>query len=44
MKSTLKTIIIAAVALGFMFGMSSCDKHTCPTYSKTEAKQTEARA
>jgi hypothetical protein len=44
MKTTMKKIIIAAVAIGFLFGISSCDKHTCPTYSKAEVKTTEAKA
>lgn len=37
MKTTFKKIVVAAVALGF-FALSSCDKHTCPTYSKIEVK------
>ena len=44
MKTTMKKIVIAAVAIGFVCGISSCEKHTCPTYSKTETKQAEARA
>ncbi len=37
MKTTFKKIVVAAVAVGF-FALSSCDKHTCPTYSKIEVK------
>jgi hypothetical protein len=44
MKSTMKKIVIAAVAVGFVFGISSCEKHTCPTYSKAEVKQVDAKA
>ncbi|MDB5281711.1 MAG: hypothetical protein JWO06_786 [Bacteroidota bacterium] len=44
MKTTMKRIIIATVAVGFILGISSCDKHTCPTYSKAEVKQTEVKA
>jgi len=44
MQNTIKKIIIASVAIGFLFGVSSCDKHTCPTYSKTEVKQAETKA
>jgi hypothetical protein len=44
MKNTMKRFVLAIVAAGFLFGVSSCEKHTCPTYSKAEAKQTEGRA
>ena len=44
MKTATKKIIVAAIAFGFLLGMSSCDKHTCPTYSKTELKQGGAKA
>jgi hypothetical protein len=44
MKTTMKKIIIAVVAVGFVFGISSCEKHTCPTYSKVEAKHVDAKA
>ena len=44
MKTTMKRIVIAVVAIGFVFGISSCEKHTCPTYSKAEAKQVDTRA
>jgi len=44
MKITMKKIVIAAVAVGFIFGISSCEKHTCPTYSKAETKQADTRA
>ncbi len=44
MKTTMKKIVIAAVAFGFILGISSCEKHTCPTYSKTEVKQVDNRA
>ncbi len=42
MKTTIKKIVIATVAIGF-FALSSCDKHTCPTYSKNEVKHNSAR-
>ena len=44
MKTTMKKIVIAAVAAGFMLGISSCEKHTCPTYSKAESTQTAPKA
>lgn len=31
---TMKNLIIAFIALGFIAATSSCNKHTCPTYSK----------
>ncbi|HWB62902.1 MAG TPA: hypothetical protein VG603_05270 [Chitinophagales bacterium] len=34
MKTTAKKIVIALVAAGFIFSISSCEKHTCPTYSQ----------
>lgn len=40
----MKRLVIALVAFGFLAGVSSCEKHTCPTYSKAEVKQTETRA
>ncbi len=43
MKTTLKKLIIAMVAVGF-FALSSCEKHTCPTYSKIEVKHSGTRA
>ncbi len=42
MKTTIRKIVIATVAIGF-FALSSCEKHTCPTYSKIEVKQDKAR-
>jgi hypothetical protein len=44
MKSTVKTIIIAAVSTGFFFSISGCEKHTCPTYSKIEVKNSGKQA
>lgn len=44
MKTTMRKIVIAAVAFGFVLGISSCEKHTCPTYSKAETKQADTRA
>lgn len=41
MKTSLKKVVIAAVAVGF-FALSSCEKHTCPTYSKIEVKHTNS--
>jgi len=32
---TMKNLLLAAIALGFVAATSSCNKHTCPTYSKT---------
>ena len=43
MKTNMKKIIIAVTAVGF-FALSSCDKHTCPTYSKADVKHTEVKA
>lgn len=37
MKTILKKIVIATVAVGFI-ALSSCEKHTCPTYSKAVVK------
>ncbi|HRG88189.1 MAG TPA: hypothetical protein PLW44_04155 [Chitinophagales bacterium] len=37
MKSAFKKIVLAAAVIGF-FALSSCEKHTCPTYSKIEVK------
>ncbi len=34
---TMKKIVLAAVAIGFI-ALSSCEKHTCPTYSKSVVK------
>ncbi|HLP20234.1 MAG TPA: hypothetical protein VK174_08035 [Chitinophagales bacterium] len=42
MKSTFKKIVVAAAAFG-VFALSSCEKHTCPTYSKIEVKHNSAR-
>lgn len=39
---TFKKMVIAAVAVGF-FALSSCEKHTCPTYSKIEVKHNDTR-
>lgn len=42
MKKMMKTVVIALVACGLIAGVSSCSKHTCPTYSKANT-QTEPR-
>lgn len=42
--NTVKKLTLAAVAFGFLFAVSSCNKHTCPTYSKADVKQTEVKA
>lgn len=34
--STLKKSIVAIVAVAFVLAASSCNKHTCPTYSQAE--------
>ncbi len=44
MKTALKKMIVAAVAISFVLGISSCEKHTCPTYSQTETHQAPAKA
>ena len=44
MKTALKKMIVAAVAIGFTVGISSCEKHTCPTYSQAETHPTVAKA
>ena len=43
MITTIIKIIIATVAIGF-FALTSCEKHTCPTYSKIEVKHSGVRA
>ncbi|MES2620805.1 MAG: hypothetical protein V4615_08130 [Bacteroidota bacterium] len=42
MKTIMKKMIIAVVAVGFV-ALSSCNKNTCPTYSKSNVKHTEVR-
>lgn len=37
MKTIMKKMVLAAVAIGFI-ALSSCEKHTCPTYSKNVVK------
>jgi hypothetical protein len=37
--NAIKKITMVAVAFGFLFAVSSCNKHTCPTYSKAEVKK-----
>ncbi|MFN8323565.1 MAG: hypothetical protein U0T74_12965 [Chitinophagales bacterium] len=37
MKTTMKKIVLATVTVAF-FALSSCEKHTCPTYSKNVTK------
>lgn len=44
MKTALKKMIVAAVAIGFVLGISSCEKHTCPTYSQNTSQQAPAKA
>ncbi|HEY0261484.1 MAG TPA: hypothetical protein VGB95_00545 [Chitinophagales bacterium] len=38
---TKKMLIAVAVLTALTFALSSCDKHTCPTYSQAETTQTE---
>jgi hypothetical protein len=41
--NTVKKFVLATVAIGFL-ALSSCEKHTCPTYSKAaETKTNSAR-
>jgi hypothetical protein len=44
MKATFQKFIIAIVAIGFIFGVSSCEKHTCPTYSQSNTTHTAVKA
>ena len=40
----IRNIIIASVAVGFVFALSSCSsRHTCPTYSQAKV-QVEQKA
>jgi hypothetical protein len=39
---TMKNLVLAVIVFGFVAATSSCNKHTCPTYSKTnETVQTD---
>ncbi len=42
--NTLKKSIVVAVAFGFLLIVSSCNRHTCPTYSKADIQKTEVKA
>jgi hypothetical protein len=37
--NAIKKITMVAVAFGFLFAVSSCNKHTCPTYSKADVQK-----
>jgi hypothetical protein len=39
-----KFLIILGVVATLSVALSSCDRHTCPTYSKVENKTAEPRA
>lgn len=41
---TMKSFFAALLAIALIAGISSCNKHTCPTYSKADQQQTEVRA
>ena len=44
MKATKKNISIALIAFAFMcVALASCDRHTCPTYSKASESPVENR-
>ncbi|MBS1594882.1 MAG: hypothetical protein JSS76_01920 [Bacteroidetes bacterium] len=44
MTATKKNITIAILAFAFMcVALASCDRHTCPTYSKTTETSVENR-
>jgi hypothetical protein len=45
MTTTRRNLSIAIVAFAFMcFALTSCDHHTCPTYSKAAEQSTDAKA
>lgn len=39
---TIKFLVVAIVTVAF-FALQACDKHTCPTYSKTTTEQNTQR-
>ncbi len=44
MTATKRTLSIALVAFAFMcVALASCDRHTCPTYSKAPEQTTESK-
>lgn len=43
MKTIFRKMLLAAVAIGFI-ALQSCEKHTCPTYSKANTVQQEQKA
>ena len=44
MTATKRNISIAIVAFAFMcVALASCDRHTCPTYSKAPEHTTESK-
>jgi hypothetical protein len=44
MTTTKRNLSIAIVAFAFMcLTLASCDRHTCPTYSKTPEQTTESK-
>lgn len=44
MTATRKNITIAIIAFAFMcVALASCDRHTCPTYSKNTETSVESR-
>jgi len=44
MKTNKKNILTALVVVAFLVALTSCDKKTCPTYSKVEKSPTEQKA
>jgi hypothetical protein len=43
MKTNMRNLIIAIASLGLL-AFSSCNKQTCPTYSKAEVNQVQVKA
>jgi hypothetical protein len=44
MKTNFRNFIVIAVLAAAIVSVSSCNKQTCPTYSKGEVKTTENKA
>lgn len=42
MKTIFRKLLLAVVAIGFV-ALQSCEKHTCPTYSKANTTQAEQK-
>jgi len=44
MKRTIRNIVYVFVTSGLLLAVSSCSKHTCPTYSKVDSKEVQTKA